>query len=80
MDLETIPSEQVRPRARTRKPKQPVEAAAAPGPTDGVTYIARKPIKIGAKKFKIGDVVPEANSWTRVESWVRSGYLDVVEV
>jgi hypothetical protein len=45
-----------------------------------VTYIARKPIKIGAKKFKIGDVVPEANSWTRVESWVRSGYLDVVEV
>jgi hypothetical protein len=77
MDLETIPSEQVRPRARTRKPKQPVEAAAVV--TGGVTYIARKPIKIGAKKFKIGDVVPEASSWTRVESWVRSGYLDVVE-
>jgi hypothetical protein len=34
---------------------------------------------IGDKKIKIGDSVPEARKWPRVEAWVRSGYIDIVE-
>jgi hypothetical protein len=45
----------------------------------GPKYVARKPMQIGSRKIKIGDVVPEAGSWPRVESWIRSGYLDVKE-
>jgi hypothetical protein len=79
MELETIPSEQVRPR-RSRKAKQPKELTATPGATGGVQYVARKPVKIGDRKYMPGEVVPGAASWTRVESWVRSGYIDPVEV
>lgn len=78
MELETIPAEQVRPK-RSRKPKPPVETET-PGATGGVIYICRKPLKIGTRKFKPGEKVPEASKWTRVESWVRAGYLDAVEV
>lgn len=77
MEMETVPSTQVRPRRTSKKPKAP--AAPAPETTGGVTYVCRKPIKIGARRFKIGDPIPEASTWTRVESWVRSGYIDVVE-
>jgi hypothetical protein len=77
MELETVPAAQVKP--RRSKPKPPVETQT-PGATGGVLYIARKPLKIGSKKFKIGDAVPEANGWSRVESWVRAGYIDAVEV
>lgn len=69
---EEVSSDQVRPR-QTRK-----RAAAKPRPV-GPQYVARKPMKIGEKKIKIGDPVPEAHSWPRVEAWVRAGYLDVVE-
>jgi len=79
MDLETVPVEQVRPR-RTRKAKQDKELTQTPGATGGVVYVCRRPLKIGSKKFKIGDAIPEANGWTRVESWVRAGYIDAVEV
>lgn len=70
-------AEQVKPR-RPRAKKAPENPT--PGATGGVQYIARKPMKIGGKKFKIGDPVPEANSWPRVESWLRAGYIDAVEV
>lgn len=79
MELETIPSQQVRPR-RTRKAKQDKALTESPGATGGVRYIARRPLKIGAKRFKPGDPVPEAEGWTRVESWVRAGYIEQVEV
>jgi hypothetical protein len=46
----------------------------------GPRYVARKPMQLGGRKIKVGDVVSEAGSWPRVESWVRSGYLDLVEV
>lgn len=52
-----------------------VRRKKAPGPS----YVARKPMQLGGRKIKIGDVVPEAGSWPRVESWIRSGYLDLVE-
>lgn len=76
--METVPAEQVRKRT-PRKPR-PARENPTPGATGGVQYIARKPLKIGEKKFKIGDVVPEANGWPRVESWLRAGYIDAVEV
>ena len=77
MDLETVPETAVKPRRpRARKPKE----NPTPGATGGVQYIARKPMKIGNKRFKIGDPVPEASRWPRVESWLRAGYIDAVEV
>jgi hypothetical protein len=51
---------------RRRKPKGP-------------KYVARKSMQIGGRKIRVGDVVPEAGSWPRVESWIRAGYLDVKE-
>lgn len=45
----------------------------------GTVYVARKPMRIGERMIKVGDVVPEAGSWQRVESWVRAGFLDVKE-
>lgn len=46
---------------------------------DGPVYVARKPMRIGDRKIRIGESVPEAGSWLRVEAWLRSGYLDVKE-
>lgn len=68
--IEAEASDQVRPR-RGRPPKAKVPA--------GPRYVARKPMKIGERKIKIGDDVPEAGSWPRVEAWIRAGYIDVVE-
>lgn len=65
--FEVIPSDQVRPR--------PIGKKKAAGPK----FVARKPMQIGDKKIKIGDLVPEAAKWPRVEAWVRSGYIDIVE-
>jgi len=61
--FEVVSAEQVK---RKRKPKGPV-------------YVARKSMQLGGRKIKGGDVVPEAGSWPRVESWIRAGYLDVKE-
>ena len=66
--FEEVSSDQVRPR-------QVPKAAKPKGPR----YVARKPMQIGDKKIKIGDLVPEAAKWPRVEAWVRAGYIDVVE-
>lgn len=43
----------------------------------GTVYVARKPMRIGERMIKVGDLVPEAGSWPRVESWIRAGFLDV---
>lgn len=64
--FEVVTSDQVRRRPRAKKP-------------EGPRYVARKPMQIGGRKIKVGEVVPEAASWPRVESWVRSGYLNVEE-
>lgn len=45
----------------------------------GPRYVARKSMQVGNRKIKVGDYVPEAGSWPRVESWIRSGYLDIEE-
>ena len=64
--FEVVTSDQVRRKPRAQKPKGPV-------------YVARKSMQIGGRKIKPGEVVPEAGSWPRVESWIRAGYLDVKE-
>lgn len=82
-EVEVVDAAVVRPRAAkkpSRKSQTPASPRVEPGATGGVQYVARRPLKIGAKKFKPGDLVPEAASWTRVEAWVRSGYIDEVEV
>lgn len=75
-DVELVDEAALKP----RKPRKKAAPREEPGATGGVKFVARRPMKIGAKKFRPGDEVPEAASWTRVESWIRSGYLDQVEV
>lgn len=83
-DVEVVDASVVRPRrakkASTASPQPEAAVREEPGATGGLKYVARRPLKIGSKKFKPGDEVPEAASWTRVEAWVRSGYIDEVEV
>ena len=64
-EYEVVPEASV----RRRRPRVPA----------GPRYIARKPMTLGERKIRIGDVVPEAAGWPRVESWVRSGYIEIVE-
>lgn len=47
---------------------------------DGFKYVARKTMRLNGRTIKPGIDVPEASAWPRVESWVRSGYLDIKEV
>lgn len=67
MAVQTVPASAVK-----RRPKK---AVAPKGPV----YVARKTLKLNGRTIKPGTVVPEASSWPRVESWVRSGYLDIKE-
>lgn len=46
---------------------------------DGYKYVARKTLRLNGRTIKPGTDVPEAASWPRVESWVRTGYLDIKE-
>lgn len=69
-------SEVAAPRRRGRPPGSKNKPKPVAG---GVSYVARKPMTIGDRKVRVGDVVPEAGSWPRVEAWVRSGFLDVRE-
>lgn len=64
--FEVVTSDQVRRKPRAKKP-------------EGPRYVARKSMQIGGRKIKVGEVVPEASSWPRVESWVRAGYIDIEE-
>lgn len=68
--FEVVDSTQIR-RKVVKKPATPK--------LEGPKYVARKSMQIGGRKIRIGDVVPEAVSWPRIESWIRAGYLDVVE-
>jgi hypothetical protein len=84
-EVEVVDASTVRPKRAKKASTAPVQKAEPvvrdePGATGGVKYVARRPLKIGAKKFKPGDAVPEAASWTRVEAWVRSGYIEEVEI
>jgi len=48
-------------------------------------YKALKPLELTnpktgrRKKYKPGQIVPEAMDWPRVEAWVRSRHIELVE-
>jgi hypothetical protein len=50
----------------TAKPKGPV-------------YRALRPLVVAGKQYKIGDVVPDALKWPRLESWVRARVVELVQ-
>lgn len=64
------------PKRRTRKkaPEAVVEATE-PGSADTMVFVAARPMKRNGVSIKIGDVIEDAASWPRLESWVRAGYL-----
>jgi len=61
------------------RPKVVRKSASARVKVSGPRYVARKPMQMGDRKIKIGDLVPEAAKWPRVEAWVRCGYIELVE-
>ena len=41
-----------------------------------VTYVAARPgIKVGDRELEIGEEIPGAHTWPRLDSWVRSGRI-----
>jgi len=54
---------------------KPVAAKVSVGPV----YVACRSFSCNGNDYKPGDVVPEANSWARVDSWVRARYVKVGE-
>jgi hypothetical protein len=56
-----------------------VPAKRVPKTPQGPRYRALKRIVVGNKVYKPGQLVPEAKTWTRVEAWVRSRHLELVE-
>lgn len=42
-------------------------------------YVAKRPLKVGETMRWIGEPVPEAEGWLRVESWVRFGFIKKVD-
>jgi hypothetical protein len=46
----------------------------------GVRYrCGAKPLRVGEKVYKPGQLIPDAASWTRVEAWERARRLERVE-
>lgn len=45
-----------------------------------VTYTANRRLKIGGKWRQVGEPVPEAHGWLRLEEWLHTGYLREVEL
>ena len=50
-----------------------------PATPQGPVYRALRPLVVGDKQYKPGDVVPEAATWTRVESWINARRIKKVE-
>lgn len=50
-------------------PPAPEVQAAEP------VYIAARRMQRNGEVIKIGDVLPDAASWPRLESWIRAGYV-----
>ena len=42
-------------------------------------YRALKRLQVGSKRYRKGQIVPEAMGWPRVDAWVRSRHLELVE-
>jgi hypothetical protein len=45
------------------------------GQSSDPVYVAARKMKRNGETIKVGDVIPDALAWPRLESWVRAGYL-----
>ena len=43
-----------------------------------VQYVALKDLTAGDNFYKAGEIVPEANSWLRLESWIMARWIKEV--
>jgi len=43
-------------------------------------YTALRPLRCNGRDYGVGEVIEEAGSWTRIESWVRAGRVAHVRV
>jgi hypothetical protein len=63
--------------------RHPSPAAVSPPAAGGArsfekVYVARRILKIGKARIMPGQVVPGAEKWPRLESWVRAGAVEEV--
>jgi len=68
-EIEMVPAAAARPRKRRAAQAAPAEVWPK--------YYAKKPLTVDNRRYEIGDHVPEANGWLRVEAWERTGWLRV---
>lgn len=84
------PMPKVETTAKPRRARAKKAAASQPSVRRGPKkpqppyYVALKHMDLTRKNgrrvhYKPGDIVPEAKDWLRVESWVRSRHLELVE-
>ena len=76
--VETVVEEEIAPVAPVAKKAAKKSSKKIEKPV-GPVYIACRKLTVKGKIYRPGDVVPEANSWTRIETWVRTGYLKLEE-
>jgi len=46
--------------------------------TKAKTYKAMKPMTVGSNTYAVGDIVVEAPNWLRLESWIKSRWVEEV--
>lgn len=46
-----------------------------PAASNGTTYKATKRLRIKGTWIEVGEVVPGADEWPRLESWIRQGWV-----
>lgn len=59
----------------TKKAKKSSKRAGSSEPV----YVACRKMTVKDKVYRPGDVVPEANGWLRIDTWVHTGYLKLEE-
>jgi hypothetical protein len=70
------------PAAKKTAAVKPVEKAEEIVPevvVPEVQYVALKDLTAGDNFYKAGEIVPEANSWLRLESWIMARWIKEVK-
>lgn len=78
--LDAIANADDEPEAAAPEPEEDETEPEAAAPQVGpVKYRALKRMHAQGVVYEPGDLVPPAGTWTRVEGYVRAGWLEVVE-